>query len=236
MRIDAQKPIHLVTVLALMAAACGPISPPSVDQTKEDKAPITPNLTVVPEVCSRTIDAEAMRPSLLSRESVTTFPGNIVVNQAGSLADIMVNVPNLNRVNSDPALGLNSPEHLNIIYFFAGSFYNPDAQAQIGAFFEAQRPYLLARYCQEQGVFSGRYLLSALSMTDAQSEVSKANPTLIPASPAWISAVERELAENYILGSRKLIERHLQIPIKELSPDTLEVALSSGSPFRIRPN
>lgn len=236
MRIESGRPFVLLP--SIMAIALG-VSTVACSGAPESKsvatATMTPTATpqwVIPEVC-RTIDIEALRPPILDRISVATYPGNIVVNQAGSFADIAIEVRNLIRINTDPDLGLNSPERLNIIYFFAGSLYSPNAQTQIGAFFEAHRPYLLARYCQEQGVYAGQYLLAALSMRDVQSKVSTANPALIPTSPPWISAIERMLAENYVLGSRVFIERDLNTPVKELSPDALGIALNRGLPFRI---
>lgn len=235
MKIDYAKPPQLLSAIMAIALAtstvgCGGTSG-SEQATPTSQIPRSAR-SVIPPSCG--VPAEAIRPpSLASREGVATYQGGIVVNMAGTIANILVDVPNLIRINHDPTLGLSLPEHINVTYFFTGSLSRPDALNQIGDFYQAHKFYLSARYCQEQGAILDRFLLVAISVGDARDKVTSTNPILPRGSNAWNLALERELGERYILGTRVIIDGSLHRPITRLSDTIIDRVLAAGLPFRI---
>lgn len=222
MRIDRAKSPQLLSAIMSIALATSVVG--CVDGSSNEQ--ITPTSR-----CG--VPAEAIRPPSLDREFVATYQGGIVVNMAGTIADIAVNVPNLTRINNDSTLGLSVPGYTYIIYFFSGSFSRPDAQTQMDTFFQAQKFYLSARYCQEQGTALDKILRTSLSVGDAADEVTTANPAPLRGSRFWILALERELGKRYILGTRSLIDRDLSRPAIQLSDTVIDRVLTAGLPFRI---
>lgn len=236
MIIDRQKPYALVSVL--LAAAFGistgcssPVSP------ERDKVKTTPNVPtrLVPEVCSTL--AEFLRPLSLSADSVTTYPGVVVVNQAGSAIDLAVRPPVLTRLNNEVSLDLAfTPDTTNITYFFAGSFKQPEARKLISDFIERDKFYLTFRYCQEQYISSGRIRYSVISVADELAEVIRRNPRrYLPEDPFWKTALEVQFALSYAARTKGQVSDIDRIPIDtpSLSADERRIIVGLGLPFSI---
>lgn len=222
MRIDGEKPQALLS--AAMAAALGVSTvgcraPANLEPAQPAVA--TATTAFLPDICLT--PSELLRSPSLSRESVITYPSGVVINQEGSMVNLAVNIAHLERLDNEPALGLNFPGHIKIIYFFAGSLYRPDAEEQVNLFFQTHRRYLLARYCQEQGRRSDNLLVIALSVADASAETKSRDA----------DELARVLAENYIQGTRILIGDPIGRIPRELPQEILDRALSEGLPFSI---
>ncbi|MBI2334508.1 hypothetical protein HYU96_01785 [Candidatus Daviesbacteria bacterium] len=222
MRIDAQKTLGLVSALAIAAEACSSVHPSEA--------------ITIPEQCRR-INTEALRPPTLSRQSVITYPGGAIINQAGSMVDLSVNIPTLLRINNSPDLALNfTPDTQNFTYFFAGSFRRPDAREQIVEFIKRDRTYLLYRYCQEQGVASGRARFSVISVADEFKTVQVDNPRTYPLTdPFWTRALTVQFALSYAARTKASTHDPEQIPTETppLSSQERVVLIGLGLPFSI---
>ena len=227
MGIDVSKPAHLVRALSVLAiagglAGCG-------------EAAATPTRIPAKPVVSRScpIASEALRPPILDRESVATYNGGIVVNQAGSIGDLDIDIPALIRLNADPSLGLNSANAVKVTYFFAGSFSRPDAYAQAESFFTAHKFYLSARYCEEQGSQLDSVLRLYLSLGDIRDETITAYPSLKFGSPDWLKQFGRKIGRSYALGTRGVISPSLVTPLPNLPNQVIEQVLDGDNPFRV---
>ena len=198
-----------------------------------------PETTRIPVVTSDrcTTPAEFLRPPRLTRESAITYPGGVVVNQAGTVMDLVVRVNKLQSINNEASFDLNStPETQNITYFFAGSFMRADARSQIAAFIEQDAAYLLLKYCQEQGRASGRMRFSVVSVADELEEVFKRNPRNYSLQdPFWRSALEVQLAIAYLARSKQNTTDPSQIPLETpmLTVQERQTLVRLGLPFAI---
>lgn len=236
MIIDRQKPAALLSVLlaAAVGVSTGCSTPVSPEKDKVRMIPTSP-ARLVPEVCST--PAEFLRPPRLGSESVVTYPGGIVVNQAGSAIDLAIRVPSLTKINNEISLGLNfTPDTQNITYFFSGSFKRPDVREGIAEFIEQDKMYLLMRYCQEQGISSGRIRYSPISVVDELAEVIRRNPRNYSAEdPFWRSALAVQLAMTYVARTKANVSDYDQIPIETptLSVAERETVARLGLPFSI---
>lgn len=236
MIIDRQKPATLLSVLlaAALGVSTGCGGPVSPERDKVRTTPISP-ARLVPEVCST--PAEFLRPPRLGSESVVTYPGGIVVNQAGSAIDLAIRVPSLTTINNETSLGLNfTLDTQNITYFFSGSFKRPDARERIAEFIEQDRMYLLMRYCQEQGISSGRIRYSPISVVDELVEVIRRNPRKYSAEdPFWRSVLAVQFTMAYVARTKVNVSDYDQIPIE--TPTLLaaerETVARLGLPFSI---
>lgn len=239
MGIEGGKPLNLVSFMmatALGVSAVGCSGAPESGPTKIPTVPATASATaVIPAEC--TTPAELVRPRGFDKESMITYPGGVIVNQAGQAIDLIVRVPNIIRLNNEASLGLNlTPETPNITYFFAGSFKRPDTIEQVVAFFEQQKSYLLLRYCQEQGSAGGRLRFSAISVADELTEVYRKNPrNYPPTDPFWQSALEIQLTLAYVARTRVNISDPSQIPLEipQVSAQDRTTITALGLPFSI---
>lgn len=236
MRIDGEKSQLLLPVL--MAAALG-ISTVgcrgSANLEPAKPAVVTSTPAVLPDICLT--PSELLRPPSLSRESVITYPGGVIVNQTGEAMELSVNIPTLLGINSSPDLALNfTPDTQNITYFFAGSFRRLDARERILEFIERDKPYLLYRYCQEQGVASGRARFSMISVADELREVLTNNPrNYLPTDPFWRRALEVQLTLAYVARTKMNTGDPEQVAVEtpSLSYDERIAVVSLGFPFFI---
>lgn len=224
MKPEMQKPFFLATALAMLAASCSSsVERPTSGQFPESTAPTI-------ERCTN-LSAEALRPPTLSKESVVTYPGGIIVNQAGSIADFTVNLDILTNLNKKP---LELPTNiLNVTYFFHGTFERPDAVLQMSQFFNTHRSYLLARYCQEQKMLPANPILSGVSVYDVLREVSRENPNLARNDRLWVAGLEKGMAVNYLSVTKITLQYSHQEKPQALSSTIIGQALEQGLPFKV---
>lgn len=235
MSIDRQKPSNLVSILLAAAlgvsTGCGnPVGPEGSNNKQSTSGPAI----MTPEVCGS--PAEFLRPPTLDIESVATYPGGIIVNRAGEALDLVARVPNLIRIKSEVSLGLNfTPDTQNITYFFSGSFKRPDARERIAEFIEQDRMYLLIRYCQEQGISSGRIRYSLISVEDELTYVIRRNRRNYSArDDFWKTALEVQLALSYTARTKATSFELNQVPLETPNLSAQERGIVvRGLPFSI---
>lgn len=232
MRIDAQKPARLVAALALVAAGCNslPIKPPPQEGGASISATAVP--TEVPELCR--VPAETFRPQTLSIAAVATYPGGVVVNQIGEIADLIIGVPQISRINGDPNLGLGlTRDILHITYFVTGSFHRPEILAQLQQAYAAQARYFLARHCENQGWLPKDTVFIGISGYDALDVIIKRDPSLSADDPSWPLRLGREFGSDYIYGTSANLQRMPGRSKGNISADAVDAALQAGLPFRV---
>lgn len=232
MLIERQKPQLLAAVFAISVLASGCDSArPRLEATRTSV--FTPGRSN--ELCPQSI--EALRPPTLSRESVKTYPGVVVINRAGAAMDLSIRPSVLTGINSEDSLGLNfTPDTVNIVYFDQNSFKMAGTTRLVADFFEQYMPPLLLRYCQEQHKSSGRVRFSAISVADELQEIIKKNPRNYSSSDLfWKNALEVQLAMAYVARTKDNVTdiNKVQIETPNLSPQERATIVRFGLPFSI---
>lgn len=237
MRIDAQKPIRMIAALALAYAGVACVSVEKGDKESRVIPLTTPTPSrIVPQICATT-PSEMFRPPQLEQESVVIYPGGILVNRAGSILDLSVNVPNLLRINHDPKLNLGfTQDTVNIVYLYDENFAPPGSLAKIKSQIERDKLYLIYRYCQEQGLEKGIMRFVVISVADQLTELKRRNQQkYLPTDSFWKNALEVELANVYVAITRARVKDSDDLPLQApaLSADDRATLKALDLPFRI---
>lgn len=128
------------------------------------------------------------------------YSHGVIVNATKGI-DLAVVIDNLQRLNSDPAFGINldPPNEQNITYLFPQPFAGNDQNRQDAiAQAKDEMPLVLSALDTTLHISRGRVRFSIISVADALDNVTRRNPGLTPMSQTYQSALSVELTHAYV--------------------------------------